>query len=418
MLKILLSSLLFLIVAPLSSGLRILIDLQETTATMSAMWTYDFPAGDTISFIWGVKEEATGVEVERDTTTLLETREWQHERTTADVAYLFTIDAYKITEVGWIPSGRPVTERYVIPARAPYVLVAETTETTRPDSIPHDPAHELVEGTLWLEFTPNSITGVQGLWSKDYSGFQTGGHLTISLEEGSLQFRIQSDSVTYSETVPNVVVGERNQVAVTFGPSGFNGWLNGTQVMSNPFTGGTVGNQNAIVVGANSWDTVPWSNALNGTMHTTELYDGIYDFSGRWSEPPIIPPPAICDTCVEVIRLSMARSFVDRDGQKWFQMILAPATYRYIDYTIGLTESFMYEVWFEDAKLGYSVDADYGVVECWKVGNGERCPVRPFQSSDGRPDLHVRALARVVSAATGVQLLVWPLLDAQHRGVG
>lgn len=418
MLKILLSSLLLFLVAPLSSSLRILIDLQETTATMQAVWTYDFPVGDSISFIWGVTEEATGVEVERDTTTLFETREWQHTRTTADVAYLFTIDAYKSTEIGWIPSGRPVTERYIIPARAPWVLVASSIETTAPDSIPHDPSQEIAEGTLWLDFTPNTLSGRQGLWSKDYNGYQTGGHLTVTLENDSIRFRIQSDIATYQQIVPNVVAGQRNQAAVTFGPSGFNAWLNGTQVMANAWIGGTEGNQNAIVVGANSQAEEPWTHPLDGTMHFTELYDGLYDFSHRWGPPPIVPPPPVCDTCVNVIRLAMARTFTDAEGQKWFQMLLAPATYRDVDYRIGQTETFMYEVWFEGVKQGYSVDADWGVVECWLAEDGEVCPVRPFRPGDGRQHLHVRELARLLSSASGVQLLGWPILGDDVHGLG
>jgi hypothetical protein len=122
-----------LVVAAAAPGTRLLIELQETTATMQATWTYDFPQDDTISFVWWVTEEATGTEVVRDTTPDLQTEQWQHARTATDDAYLFNLEVFKIVADAWIPSGRPYVERYIIPARAPFVLVAETTETTRPD---------------------------------------------------------------------------------------------------------------------------------------------------------------------------------------------------------------------------------------------------------------------------------------------
>lgn len=365
--------------------LSLRMDLQETTATMQANWTYTCPPGDTCSFVWWVTEEGTGVEVERDTTGLNTSQEWMHDRATVDMAYLFYVEVYKVVNGAFYPSGTPVSERYVIPARAPYVLVASSTETTTPDSIPYDPSQELAEGTIWLEFTPNVTTGRQGLWSKDFNGYQAGGHLSITLENDSIRFRIQDDSTTYSETVPNVVAGQRNQVAVTFGPGGFNGWLNDTQVMANAYTGGTEGNQNAIVVGANSQDAEPWTHPLDGTMHTTELYDGLYDFSGRWGEAPIIPPPPICDTCVNVIQIASRRVWTDPDSPQvaFLQYYLPPAGHYPIDYRVGLTESLMYELWSGGQKIGYSADAGYGVTECHLAENGELCPVRPFRSSAG-----------------------------------
>lgn len=403
----------------LAGPLRLLIDLQETTATMMARWTYDAPADQVSRFIWSVANEETGAEVERDTTELLETREWSHTRTDADVPYIFHLRAFKIVDAVWYPSERPYTERYVIPARAPYVLVAETLETTRPDSIPYDPTQQIAEGTLWIEFTPNSVVGRQGLWSKDFNGYQTGGHLSVWLEGSVAHWRIQDTTQSYEHQRTGVVAGQLNQIAVEFGSGGFKGWLNGTLAFTDSYTGGLTGNENAIVVGANSQSALPWNDPLDGTVHRTELYDGVYDFSWRWGEPPvppIEPPPSVCDTCVEVIRLSMARSFVDSDGQKWFQMLLAPATFREIDYRVGQTESFQYEVWNEGQRLGYTIDADWGVVECWKAGQGEVCPVRPFRSGDGREHVHVRELA--ARRAPGVQLLGRALLDERHRGFG
>lgn len=387
-----------LVVAAAAPGTRLLIELQETTATMQATWTYDFPASDTISFVWWVENEATGAEVVRDTTPDLQTEQWQHARTATDDAYLFNLEVFKIVNETWIPSGRPYMERYVIPARAPFVLVAETTETTRPDSIPNDPSQQLAEGTIWLEFTPNVVTGEQGLWAKDFNGYENGGHFSLWMSGSTVYWRIQDDSTSYQHQRTGVVAGQRNQIAVEFGPDGFKGWLNGEQAFSDPYTGGFIGNQNAIVVGAMSQSTEPWVNALDGTMHTTELYDGKYDFSGRWDDPPIpppdtIPPPPVCDTCVNVIQVAWMRVVRTRrwegpdstltDSATYIQFNLPPAGYRNVDYRLDppQTERLMYEVWIDDQQVGYAADADYGIHDCEGVANQEVCPVRPFRSS-------------------------------------
>lgn len=396
--KLIMLALPLLVAAAAAPGTRLLIELQETVATMQATWDYDFPPGDTISFVWRVTEEAGGAEVVRDTTPQLATEVWQHTRIDRDVAYLFHLEVFKIVGSTWIPSGRPYMERYVIPARAPYVLVAETTETTRPDSIPADPAQEMAEGTLWLEFTPNAVTGEQGLWAKDYIGYEAGGHFSLWVSGSTVYWRIQDDSTSYQHTRTGVVAGQRNQIAVEFGPDGFKGWLNGEQAFSDPYTGGLIGNQNAIVVGAMSQGREPWVNPLDGTMHTTELYDGKYDFSGRWGEPPIpppdtIPPPPVCDTCVNVIRLSWLRIYrsirfegpdaIPTDTGTFIQYGLPPAGYRNVDYRLDppQTERLMYELWIDGQKIGYSADADSGVRECG--ADGEVCPVRPFRPGAG-----------------------------------
>lgn len=281
-------------------GLRLTLELQETTAQVTASWTYDVPPDWTISYVWWVTEEGTGIEVGRDTTGLKQAT-WQHDRTTEDVAYVFYIDVLRVYGDVTVPTGKwPTTERYVVTARPPYVLLAERWDLTRPDSIPHEAAFEISEGTVWLEFTPDDVVGPQGLWSKDYNGYGAGGHLSIWLEGDSIVFRIQDTAQSYEYRVSGVAGGQRNQVAVQFGPDGFNGYLNGSQVMADPYTGGLVGNDNAIVVAASSMGTAPWEDPLRGTLHTAEFYSGLYDFSGRWGEPPIVPPPSVCDTCISI----------------------------------------------------------------------------------------------------------------------
>jgi len=62
------------------------------------------------------------------------------------------------------------------------------------------------------------------------------------------------------------------------------------------------------------------------------------------------------------------------------QYDVPPATYRNVDYRIGLTETFMYELYL-DGEYVMAADASFGVTEC--AEDGEVCPVRPFRRSRG-----------------------------------
>ena len=54
-------------------------------------------------------------------------------------------------------------------------------------------ALDLSNGTVALTFNADHVWGTQALFSKDGSGYDDGGHLTVWLQEGRLLIRQQSD---------------------------------------------------------------------------------------------------------------------------------------------------------------------------------------------------------------------------------
>lgn len=394
--------------APATAQFALSVDplpVQESadTAYVTARWFYTYPDHWTVRYLYEVEGivagETTGDSIRMAIPKLANDQSLQ---------FCLTMDRVSPEPV----LGPQHCEPFVVPARPLYALLTASYDVAGVDSIPHDPRFEVQEGTLWLEFTPNTLTGVQGIWSKDYNGYQTGGHLSITLHNDSIRFRLQDTVTSYQYQFPGVVAGALNQAAVEFGPDGFRGWLNGIELFVDPYTGGTEGNQNAIVIGANSQGTDPWTNPLDGVVNAAEFYSGKYDFSSRWGEPPVPPEPPVPLPDSVTIRVGMVRIWTDpATAARWLQYWTAPATYRYVDHRIGQDTTYHYEVWVEGQKVGYTMDASYGVVECWKAEQGEVCPVRPWTEADENRYF----CSDAVTHASNVE---FPLCDYYGKGPG
>lgn len=295
-----------LISAPTES-MRLQIDLQETQATVTARWYYSPPPDYETWYEWVVVNEAAGDTIRQDSTSL-QTAEVTIRRAEVDMAYRFAVRVWIRDALGQSAPSSYVDMRFLIPSRPAAVLLAKRDMVTAPVVIPNDPAFEQERGTLWLEFeTTDDITTTQGLWSRDASGYQGGGHLTVLIRNGSVEARVQSDSASYVVLWP-VVANARNQVAVEFGDdTGFRLHVNGAIAGTDPYTGGTVGNSQPVVVGANQWDWAEgrpdYTEPFSGTVRVSEFYAGRYDFSGRWGLPPITPPPPVDSLAIEVARI-------------------------------------------------------------------------------------------------------------------
>jgi hypothetical protein len=288
--------------------LRLVIDLQETQATVTARWHYSPPPDYETWYEYVVVNEASADTVVRDSTALQEAQVVL-QRVETDIVYRFGVRVWVEDALGGTNHSDWFDERFLVPARPDAILLAKRDFVTSPTIIPYDPAFEQPDGTLWLEFeTTADVQTNQGLWSRDANGYEGGGHLSVWIESGSVLARIQSDSTSYQLQWP-VVANATNQVAVEFGAAGFNFHVNGALAMSDPYTGGTVGNANDIVVGASKQsyrDTVPdqpWTNPFQGTVRESEYYLGTYDFSGRWGLPPVPPPPPVDSMSIEVAQI-------------------------------------------------------------------------------------------------------------------
>ncbi len=132
-------------------------------------------------------------------------------------------------------------------------------------TIPHQSAFEANNGAISLWFNTPDLShndtngyGGQGLFSRDSSGFDGGGHLTLWLRpDGKVFVRHQDTGNTYEITSSvSATVNTWHHVVYTWGDSGMRLYLNNVLVASNiGFTGGLSGNQEPIILGANAWAT-------------------------------------------------------------------------------------------------------------------------------------------------------------------
>ncbi len=112
---------------------------------------------------------------------------------------------------------------------------------------------ETDSGTFVLWFNTDNAEDKQGLFSKDSSGYDDGGHITAFVDDGQLQVRLQSSSSSYMVQGGDVSSGSWHQMAFSFGPNGMNLYLDGQLVDHDNYTGGLGGNEEPLIFGANQW---------------------------------------------------------------------------------------------------------------------------------------------------------------------
>lgn len=132
-------------------------------------------------------------------------------------------------------------------------------------NIPAQSAFEASEGAVSLWFNTSDIDhshasrhGGQGLVSRDSTGFDGGGHLTIWLQaNGSLKVRHQDSSQSYEITTASAATENTwHHMVYTWGRSGMQLYLDNQQIGSNSnFTGGLNGNQEPLILAANAWQS-------------------------------------------------------------------------------------------------------------------------------------------------------------------
>jgi hypothetical protein len=126
--------------------------------------------------------------------------------------------------------------------------------------------------------TPEPVN--HGLFSKDASGFGSGGHLSVTLADENLLIRLQSTDASYDVTTSNAIVaGEDYQVAFSFGPPGMKLYVNGVLADRNPFTGGLASNHEPVVIGALEWKSHEPAGVIEspfgGKIGGVDLYDKV-----------------------------------------------------------------------------------------------------------------------------------------------
>jgi len=140
--------------------------------------------------------------------------------------------------------------------------------------VAHNNAFKLGSGTISLWFEPDRFSGQQALLSKDASGYGSGGHLHMYMDDAQLIVRLQSSSQTYTVcTSSSAVTDGWHQVTFTFGSGGMKLYFDGNLVDTNSYTGGLSNNAEPMVFGAGTW------NSSAGTANTVDQY-----FKGRIDE--------------------------------------------------------------------------------------------------------------------------------------
>ena len=179
-------------------------------------------------------------------------------------------------------------------------------------SIPHTDDYHLPEGAIsfWfrvpdLSFSNRRAAGGMGIFSKDSTSLDDGGHLTIWVtSSGALRARQQTDVI--SRTIQSANLINENQwhhVTHTWGQDGIRLYVDGTEVASSSsFLGGLGFNREPIILAANAWQT---GNNSSISSLLRDLFRGQIDdlkiFDDQLSAPQVMSLFNIaegdCTTC-------------------------------------------------------------------------------------------------------------------------
>jgi WD40 repeat protein len=146
--------------------------------------------------------------------------------------------------------------------------------------VPHDDAYLLDGGSLQLWFNFAAYPSArEAIWSKDASGFVTGGHLSVWLQtNGSIRVRLQSASGDHYVNSPGLIPGQWHHVVFTFGSAGMRLYTDGAVADTDPYTGGLgtssggTGNYEPAAIGANTW-----ISNTGSIFPLAEFFDGVVD---------------------------------------------------------------------------------------------------------------------------------------------
>ena len=147
--------------------------------------------------------------------------------------------------------------------------------------LPHQDDYLLASGTLAFTFTADAVDGRRFLFSKDSRDFDDGGHLGIYIEDGTVVARLQSETETFTAITGDLIdVGTEVDLAVTFGAGGMKVFIDGQEEAANTYTGGLIGNEEPIVLGANQWSSGDLvadrlADPFDGTLSEFALFDTV-----------------------------------------------------------------------------------------------------------------------------------------------
>ncbi|MEJ2122573.1 MAG: LamG domain-containing protein [Alphaproteobacteria bacterium] len=139
---------------------------------------------------------------------------------------------------------------------------------------------EIAEGSIQLWFKTRDADDRQTLFAKDQDGRSNGlriylddNDLKVRLEDGGSVYRIDTNGTSHNNLVRS---NTWYQLTFTFGAGGMRLYVNGVLVGSNAYTGGLVGNREAIVIGGSNDDNTNHSGDLS-RLRISDPFDGMID---------------------------------------------------------------------------------------------------------------------------------------------
>ena len=148
--------------------------------------------------------------------------------------------------------------------------------------IPHSDDFLLDHGAVSFWFKTPNTAGRHGLFSKDSSGYDTGGHLDIHFHDDHVHARIQSATASYALSSTALVSNVWHHVVVSFGVGGFKLFVDGSEVASSTYTGG-LGTTSG---GAGNYEPITLGVSQMGSGNQTSS-GSYYPFHGRIDEVAI-----------------------------------------------------------------------------------------------------------------------------------
>ena len=173
--------------------------------------------------------------------------------------------------------------------------------------VPHSPDYLIDEGTVTLWANIDALGPTQSMFSKDSTGFDTGGHLTISVQAGGdVQVRLQSATGNNFVNSAPITPGAWFHVAFSWGPGGMALYIDGAAPVTNPYVGGLgatsggAGNFEPIAFGAG---TISSDDFL--VTPTTQFFAGYMDdvrINNRALTLPEIQTLATCTPSLDIVK--------------------------------------------------------------------------------------------------------------------
>ena len=156
--------------------------------------------------------------------------------------------------------------------------------------IPHDPGFDLDSGSIAITFTqdtasvgdkPWGSSAAQTLFSRDSTGYDGGGHLTIFIKsDGSVGVRHQDTDESFDFEGGNVTLGQPTTIIYSWGPTGSQLIVDGVVVDTGTEALSLSGNSEPITIGASQ------AQSGDGTAdNLTGFFDGEIEGVAIYDEP-------------------------------------------------------------------------------------------------------------------------------------